>query len=383
MRGVIRLCESKEKSCEKSYKNMDINQMIKSYLRIGQHIDSCLKVVAACVVLCLSMQSCDQGSESFVSEEPGQMPISMNAASVAGMKASRALIEGDAHLQRVGFVAYGKVTTIDGKNSAQVFNGQEVVYDSLEGFWDYNPKKYWYHDVYYCFGAYAPTDLSSISVASGDYSLEFTVPNWQVLNKGTVDLVVATSNGSEVYYVSENGGEVELRFNHVLSCLEVRLKKEDDSGNSYTLKGLTYNNVPVSGGRTTYTLDYGKNGNSQMGAVALGSMTVCSSAQLSVGTGVQGSPAVTFSHLLVPFTLTGSDKLTMSVNYIAEMESDNSFEYPREITTDLTAMQAGKKYILTLTFTGGGEIIPKLELADWSIAKWNDQDIEDDPKYNW
>ena len=353
--------------------------MIKSYLRMGQHIDSCLKTVVVCMVLCLSMQSCDQESGS----EPYQVPISMNATSVARMDPPRALIEGDAQLQSAGFVVYGKVTTTDGKNSASVFNGQEVTYDLVEGVWDYSPKKYWYRDVYYYFGAYAPIDLSDIRVTSSDCSLEFTVSNCQVVNEEAVDLVVATSNGNEVYYVSENAGEVDLQFEHVLSCLEVRLKKEDDSGNGYLLKGLTYNNVPVSGGEITYTLDYGQSANSQMTAPTLGSMTVCSGAEHSVGTGAIGSPAVTFSHLMAPFTITGSGKVTMLINYIAELGYGNSFEYTREVTTDLTAMQAGKKYILTLTFAGGGKIIPELELAEWNIAKWDNQDIEDDPKYNW
>ena len=372
-------CGSREKSIENSDKKMNINQMIKSYLRIGQHLGSCLRTVATCTVLCLSMQGCDQESEPFVQEDPEPVPISMNATSVAGMETTRALIEGDAQLQAAGFKLYGYVT--DGTNSAQVFNGQEVVYAG--DVWDYTPKRYWLRDVVYYFGAYAPAGLSGIVKSSG-HSLVFTIPNWQVADEA-VDLIVATSSGSAADYVSKHRGVVDLKFNHVLACLEVQLKKKDDSGNSYKLKGLTYKNVPTSDGTTTYTLDYESSGNSQMGTPVLENMTVYNGAQLPVGTGSEGSPAVTFSHLLVPFT--GRNNVAVSVTYIAGIDSEGSFkpsfEYTSEITTSLAEIQAGKRYILTLTFTGGENIEPELEIADWSIAKWNDEDIEEDPKYNW
>lgn len=355
---------------------MNVNKMIKSYLRIGQHLGSCLRTVATCTVLCLSMQGCDQESEPFVQEDPEPLPISMNATSVAGMETTRAMIEDDAQLQAAGFKLYGYVTY--GTNSAQVFNDQQVV--CTDGVWDYTPKRYWLRNVDYYFGAYAPADLSGITVKAGDNSLEFTIPNWQVLNDAAKDLVVATSNGSAAYYVS-NGGQVDLQFNHVLACLEVRLKKEGDGGNSYKLKGLTYKNVPTSDRTTTYTLDYESSDNSQMGNPALGSMMVYSGEQLPVGTGSKESPALTFSHLLVPFT--GQNNVVVSVTYIAGMGSESSFEYTREIATSLTKIQAGKRYILTLTFTGGENIIPQLDITNWSIAKWNDEDIEEDSKHNW
>ena len=365
---------------------MNVNQMIKSYLRIGQHLGSCLRTVATCTVLCLSMQGCDQESEPFVQEDPEPLPISMNATSVAGMETTRALIEDDAQLQKAGFKLYGYVT--DEINSAQVFNGQLVEYNYENDVWDYGTLRYWLRNVHYYFGAYAPAGLSDrIDVAINGNSLVFTIPNWQVLNDGAKDLIVATSNGSAAYYVSEKLGVVDLEFNHVLACLEVQLKKKGDGGNSYKLKGLTYNNVPVSDGTTTDTLGYGQGGKSQMGNPALGIMTVCSNKEFVVGTGSEVSPAVTFSHLLVPFTLTGQNKVAVTVNYIAGIDSEGSlkpsFEYTREITTSLTEIQAGKKYILTLTFAGGENIIPQLEITNWSIAKWNDEDIEEDSKHNW
>ena len=375
---TIQWCESSENLGQK----MDINQMIKSYLRIRLHIYGYLKAAAACIVLCMSIHGCDQESDPFVPEEPEQVPISMNATSVAKIETSRALIEGDTHLQNAGFVMHGHVTKLDGTNRVQVFNDQKVEYDKNNSIWDYTPKRYWLRDVHYYFGTYAPACLSRIAridVKSDEYTLKFTMPNWQVVDDDAEDLIVATSNGSAANYVSQHKGVVNLQFEHVLSCLEVRLKKESDSGNSYSLKGLTYSNVPTSGGETICTLDYGPSGNRQMSAPNLGDMTVCSGADFAVGTGAQGSPAVTFSHLVAPFTVPESGKVTMSINYVA----GNSFEYTREITTDLTGMLAGKKYILTLTFAGGGNIIPELELAEWKIEKWNDQDIEDDPKYNW
>ena len=349
-------------------------------------IISCLKLIAVCLVLCLAVQSCRQETHPLIPEGPEEVAISMNATSVEAMEPSRALIEDDSHLQGAGFTLYGYKTTV-ANVITQLFTGQGVTYDATKATWDYAPKRYWDRTATYNFGAYAPTTLpANLTVAHDEnqHTLTFTLPNWQVVDKGATDLVVATSSDEATDYLETYSGTVDLAFDHVLSCFEVQLKKAESLVNTYTLCDLTYKNVPKDEESSTYTLDYATASNSTMGTVTLGSKAVCSDAKLPVGTGMQKSPAVTFSHLLVPFT--GSDKVTLSVTYIAGLGAvadGHSFEYTRDITTDLTQMQAGKKYVLTLTFTGGGEIVPELSVADWSIAKWNDQDIEEEDKYNW
>lgn len=345
-----------------------------------------LIVVVANLVLCLTVESCRQETHPLIPEGPKEVPISMNATSVEAMETSRALIEKDSHLQDVGFTLYGYKTTV-ANSITQLFTGQGVTYDATKTTWNYAPKRYWDRTATYNFGAYAPTTLpANPTVAHNEnkHTLTFTLPNWQVVDEDATDLVVATSSDEATNYLETYSGTVDLAFDHVLSCFEVQLKKAESLVNTYTLCDLTYNNVPKDGESSTYTLDYATASNSTMGTVTLGSKAVCSDAKLSVGTGMQESPAVTFSHLLVPFT--GSDKVTISVTYIAGLGAvadGHSFEYTRDITTDLTQMQAGKKYVLTLTFAGGGEIVPELSVADWSIAKWNDQDIEEEDKYNW
>ena len=345
-----------------------------------------IKTMAIGSLLCLAVQSCRQETHPLIPEGPEEVPISMNATSVEAMETSRALIEKDSHLQDAGFTLYGYKTTV-ANGITQLFTGQGVTYDATKTTWDYAPKRYWDRTATYNFGAYAPTTLpDNLIVAHNEnkHTLTFTLPNWQVVNDGATDLVVATSSDEATNYLETYSGTVGLAFDHVLSCFEVQLKKAESLVNTYTLCDLTYNNVPKDEKSSTYTLDYATASKSTMGTVTLESKAVCSNAKLPVGTGMQESPAVTFSHLLVPFT--GSDKVTISVTYIAGLDAvddGHSFRYTRDITTDLTQMQAGKKYVLTLTFTGGGEIVPKLSVADWSIAKWNDQDIEEEDKYNW
>lgn len=341
-----------------------------------------IKTMAIGSLLCLAVQSCRQETHPLFPEGPEEVPISMNATSVEAMETSRALIEKDSHLQDAGFTLYGYKTTV-ANGITQLFTGQGVTYDATKKTWYYGPKRYWDRTATYNFGAYAPTTFT-VAHDESEHTLTFTLPNWQVVDEDATDLVVATSSDEATDYLETYSGTVNLAFDHVLSYFEVQLKKAESLVNTYTLCDLTYNNVPKDGESSTYTLDYATASKSTMGTVTLDSKTVWSDANLPVGTGMQESPAVTFSHLLVPFT--GSEKITISVTYIAGLGAvadGHSFEYTRDITTDLTQMQAGKKYVLTLTFAGGGEIVPELSVADWSIAKWNDQDIEEEDKYNW
>lgn len=349
--------------------------MIELYKHIKSGIGRCLGIMAACTLLGLLMQSCDK-------DEPEQLAINFNASSIEPMETTmRGIIKEDVHLQNVGFVLYGYITSTGGENT-QVFSDQKVTYEGDA--WVYSPVQFWFRSPYYHFGAYAPATLNGISVVSNsDHTLTFTMPYWQVLNEDATDLIVATSEGSASDYVSSHNGTVDLNFGHVQTAFEVQLKKKPELENEYILKNLSYSNVPESSGTATYTFNYETVGNSTMSTIALGDKMICSDANAIIGKGTAESPAATFSHLLVPFKSSDSNKVTLSVTYIAGLGAGQTFEYTRQITTDLTAMQAGKKYTLVLTFAGGEEIIPELQIADWSIAKWDDQDIEEIPKYNW
>ena len=316
------------------------------------------------IALCL--QSCHRDSHPC-NPDAGAYTISMAPTSVQG--ASRALINGIDDLQTIGFVVYGHSAA--GDNKQQVFDGNEVTYDTGEKAWGYTDTKYWNSAAEYSFGAYAPQTSVTKNITNDIItSLSFNLPQWQQVNGSETDFIVATSQGAAESYLMA-GGTVNLAFSHVYARLIVKLVKDMPTVNTYTLTSLRYGKescmVPQSI-QTTYTFDF-TNGYSSW--VETGART---DFEAYSGNGEVTITEQTFAdHLVIPHNLNGG--LPIQVGYKIGNNSHNTW-----VETGQTTFEAGKVYTYTLRFEGGNVLtISPVEIQDWDDV----EDVNDNPVYNW
>lgn len=321
------------------------------------------------IALCL--QSCHRESHPN-NPDAGAYTISMAPTSVQG--ASRALINGIDDLQNLGFVVYGHSTA--GDNKQQVFEGDNVTYDTAEKAWGYADEdtelRYWNAAADYSFGAYAPQMVGVTETETDDIitSLSIPLPQWQQVNGCETDLIVATSQGAATDYLMA-GGTVNLAFNHVYARLIVKLVKDMPTMNTYTLTSLHYGKesslVPQSI-ETTYTFDY-TNGNSSW--VETGKRAAY---EAYSGNGEVTITEQTFAdHLIIPHEINGG--LPIQVSYKIGNNPHSSW-----VETGQTTFEAGKVYTYTLRFEGGNV----LTISPVEIQEWDDvEDVNDNPVYNW
>ena len=318
------------------------------------------------IIIGVSLIACDRQSHPNAPETVEQA-IGMAPTSVA---ATRALISDTEGLQREGFVVYGYKETPS--SGTQVFTHQAVNYNNR---WGYTPTRYWDRAASYYFGAFSPQTIDTNHQGTGKatHTILIEAPHWQVIDGNEVDIVVATSHDEAENYLDLQGGVVDLAFEHILSQLEVQIVRNALLTNEYRLTKLAYNAVPTDNATATYTLDYTTPSNSAMSTVPTAEKIAYSNAKgVVVSSEVKGE--TTFKYLVVPFNATTDGGLQIVVSYTVNGGT------PKQSTvkTGLATLEAGKRYVLKLTFDSGLDIIPELEIADWE-----EQEIDEDPKYNW
>ena len=312
------------------------------------------------IALCL--QACRRDSHPS-NPDVEELAISMAASSVEST--TRALINSAAELQSFRVDAYKQ----RGTSVEKIFDLQEITKAGAENpAWTYAPTRYWDVKCTYYFGAYSPIDAAASNSTAG--VLTISAPNWQAIDGTETDIIVATSQGEAADYLNDYNGTVKLDFAHILAQLEVKIVRSSMLANTYTLTGLSYAQVPEGAGTTAYTLNYTTPENSAMGIAVLGEKDVFNG---SVEIDPEVQDKATFKHLVVPF-IQAENGLQVVVNYTV-----NGFAAtPIAVNTGLKALEAGKRYVLTLTFDSGADIKPSLDVLDWDT-----QEVDEDDKYNW
>ncbi len=322
------------------------------------------------------LQGCNRESHP---NTPKPEAISMVAAEVG---TTRALMNNVTDLQAKGFKVYGyKVDKADYKQQVFTDNGQGVSYDGANG-WSYSPVRYWDRTANYWFAAFAPTSLPrnmavTNNIASNQ-TLTFTkFPNWQSIDGSETDLIVATSQGGATTYL-DNEGVVDLTFNHVYAQLVVRVVRGASLMNTYKLTSITYSNVATADGTATYTLDYTTPASSAWSDVeSAASKNAYSNADGEV---INSNPedTPTAKHLVVPFA--GSDEIQVTVGYIV----NDDLAQTGTASTGISQLEAGKRYVLTLSLGSGAVIEPSLDIEQWvEVQDEQDIEVEEDDKHNW
>lgn len=322
------------------------------------------------IIIGVGLVACNKQSHP-IAPETVEQAIGMAPTSVA---ATRALIADTKELQREGFIVYGyKERPSDAE---QVFAHQAVNYSIG---WTYSPTRYWDQAATYYFGAFSPqgVDVDHQGTGKAPHAVLIETPYWQVIDGSETDIIVATSHDDGNNYMVQQGGYVDLAFEHILSQLEVQFAHSPFLMNEYRLHSVSYKNVPVANATATYTLNYTTPQNSAMGAVT---MTVGDNAVAIANSesGIVVKPEgdkdpVAFKHLVVPFTTSATGGIGVVVDYSVS-------GVRREITvpTQLQTLEAGKRYVLTLLFNSGAEIVPTIY-----INEWIDEEIDENDKYNW
>ena len=315
------------------------------------------------------MIACDRQSHPNAPETVEQA-IGMAPTSVA---ATRALISDTEGLQQEGFIVYGyKERPTD---TEQVFEHQTVNYTVG---WTYAPTRYWDQAATYYFGAFSPqtVDVSHQGTGKAAHTILIEAPYWQTVDGNEADIIVATSHGEGNNYVELQGGYVDLAFEHILSQLEVQFAHSPFLMNEYRLHSVSYKNVPVAGNKATYTLNYTTPENSAMESITMSagdnSVPIASS-EAGLIVNPEGSAPLAFKHLVVPFNTNATNGMEVVVDY-----SVNGARRTVTVPTKLQTLEAGKRYVLTLLFNSGVEIVPTIY-----VNEWINEEIDEEPKYNW
>lgn len=307
------------------------------------------------IALCL--QACHSDLETE------EMAIGMAATSVEST--TRALINSAADLQNFRVDAYKK-----GTSNEQVFSKHLVERNGTE--WKYSPVRYWDRKATYYFGAYSPEN-TTVSTTDTKGVLTISAPNWQAIDGKETDIVVATSQGAATGYIGVDAGTVKFDFEHILAQLEVQIVRNATLLNTYTLTGLSYEQVPEGDGKSDYTFNYNyaTPSSSVMNSTATGTKAVYSGA---VVVDPVAKPGTTFKHLVVPFSTQEQGGMLVAVTYKVGSGDPTTID----VKTNISTLEAGKRYVLTLTFNSGANIIP-----DLSVCGWAKEEVDEDDKYNW
>lgn len=225
------------------------------------------------------------------------------------------------------------------------------------------------------FYAYAPIDISGVSIDNASQKITDFAPNTDV-NK-QVDLLVAYNTGNRTNNESQG---VALNFKHALSQIDVQAKCSNPNI-EIVVKGIRFVNVKTKGSFTypTQTTTAGNN-TTLAGCWALGNEVSAGadykasfeqSQVVTLGSDVKSINASSNNFMLVPQQLTQWEKTTTTGAYIAVLcrisskDGDHKTVLYPESESDVTKFgsiivpigtnwEAGKKYTYTLNFCGDG-----------------------------
>ena len=350
-----------------------MNANIRQYMRtLGLTVSAAL----FCALLCLVVPGCSEESFSMAPED--SPAISMTATSTgitdapAGKVASRAIVDSDDKLRETTLGVYAHMLMAD-SSRIKVFDNERIYYNDTIG-WKYDNTQYWIKSATeYRFVAYSPyLTGNNVSYDKETHKLDISnIPYWQEVGDAVedVDYLVANSSGNANSYLSPNSkGVVHLQFGHILSQLLVKIKKDTIlNATEYMLKRVDYMNVPKGNGVATYTW---ASDSGSMGSIE--TVSELNRFDKDVGVEIKSNENIMLSHLTVPFALT-DDTVKIRLTYtVAGTERSKIVE-----DTNITGLDAGTRYELTLTISGTG-IVPTL-----AVKPWEDINVDEDPKYNW
>ena len=286
-----------------------------------------------------------------------------------------------------------KVTALNSTDGSAYFSDENVSKDGNSWFTE---NHYYWPDNALDFYAYAPTDLSNVTINQTTKQIADFVPVYHVKNQQ--DIVVAIGSGSKESNM-DNG--VNLNFKHELAQIEVKATNERPSTYNVDVLGVKLGRVKTkatmtfpseAGNRATWTdptdvMTYGiKYDNA---------ITLSSEAQSLMG----GND----NWLMIPQTLTAWDinntedqgfylcvllritdkRGTVMYPQAKEGQEQSEVTYAYSAVPVTATWAAGKKYTYTLKFFkdngGAGVTDPEPTNPDPDVPEGGDPDVDPDP----
>ena len=296
-------------------------------------IDKCGFIVGAMMLTSLGFQSCQ---EEDIPLSDTRYPIlfrSVDTRAVAGIDS----------LKDNGFKVYAHIQGNTGKDDNYATFNKEVLYtkNNGKGVWEYKNLEYWIPNAKYWFKAFYPKDYAFI-INNKTTDQNYTISDYQVTSQ--VDLMVASaqrkvdSNASSL----TEGSVVNLSFNHLLACVEVKIKS--------AISGVTINSVVIND-----VSNFG-NYNSETGVwTATNQASITKQSGVSLELNKDAVDVTNGGILVIPY-MTGKETITIVAN-------NKRYE---NITLPLnTSWQAGHKYTYTAEIKQNDIIFNEPDVATW------------------
>lgn len=175
-------------------------------------------------ILC-SLCSCNNGDGDF--SGGNRYPI------LFGSVDSRAVADIES-LKTEGFEVYAYFV---GNTGAAATFEKDVTYSPDQNVWGYEGIQYWIPGTNYWFRAFYPSNLEGLEVNNTNNAQSFTISDFDI-NK-QVDVMVSNQESCSVGAQSDvptwpensnnTGSVVNLKFNHILACVVIKVKSEIDN----------------------------------------------------------------------------------------------------------------------------------------------------------
>ena len=197
-----------------------------------------IKKLVYIAVMALLLSCSKGGVEPLLPEGESGVPVAFSPSAdwqtVSGAKSSgtKALIEDADDLKKYSISLLGNA--VRGGETYPVFKNHELSWSSSEG-WHYSPTKYWIPEANYSFAAFCPyatnDESIAVSISNGNVSVSGTDSN-PVITITDYNTAHSNAKNEDLLFAktvrdnrsSEDYSQVELQFEHLLSCLTFNVR---------------------------------------------------------------------------------------------------------------------------------------------------------------
>lgn len=250
-----------------------------------------------------------------------------------------------ADLKTNGFIVYAYV---DGNVNDITFN-KVVEYNDEYDVWAFKSPEYWIPNTNYTFKAFYPAELTSGTLTVGSTSdLNFKITEFDVVNHQE-DILVASATASVAPGASvptgTNGSVVPLKFQHLLACIEIKIKS--------VVSGVKVESITIEGADNlgTYTSDSNK-----WVSTNKDDITIDSGVELVLN--ADYVPVTGDGILVIPASAKGKTLIIKTIN--GATEKKYSVEFP-----DDNEWKMGKKYTYTAEIKQDNIVFNEPDVDEW------------------
>lgn len=310
------------------------------------------------MALAIATTSCsgdDSSVETTTSEEKATSPVAFSASAEWSEFSRAAAFEVFDKNDAIGVFAYHYPSTT-GTPTQEYMVNQQVLFDGNDG-WDYAPIKYWPADDNdkLSFIAYSPY-CAEYAKTTDDTGTQYTVSYDLTANQD----IMTASVAAKTY--AESKGLASLQFDHKLTKISFKLVK----GKTFP-PGATVSNLTVANQHKQATLN-----------ITNQSLTVSDAEDNTTARALPGTAyaiedantAQTVADVL--YLKPGQTQLPLTIT-VGSVTYSVTVSAPSSSTTETATFEAGKSYLLVLTFNGALDKFT-VDIQKWTVAMSHKED---------